>query len=214
MKKNILIKFKVIILTICISIGFISCSEQSEFSDNEYAFKKVAVAFLENAKETTINKQMINSNYSTLLKSFQNVSNKSNVENETYTFEELSIMFEINFGIPSENTMRFFNIAYENRDLLLKENARELFTEQLKLELDYIIGQDATNEKWLFATLYEMIAGDDTHCALGVLAHIVDAMILTATAAITAPTGIGAATAGTGVASSVAAATHAASNCD
>lgn len=214
MKKNKTNLFRKLSILLCFTVFFTSCSEENDTLKEEIAFKGIATQFIENSKGMVINHKKINANYEAFMNSLTIVQGKSYDENGTYTFEELSVLFETNFDIPRENTMKFFNIAYENRDLLLKENARELLIEQLRLRIGEIITQDDPNEKWLFATLFGMLAGEDTHCSLLVLAHIADAMVLTATAAITAPTGIGAVVAGTGVASSVAAASYEASNCN
>lgn len=213
MNNNMFNLLKKSVFLFCMTLFITSCSKESNAINDEEAFEKIATQFIENSKGTTINYKKVNSNYESFISSLNAFESKSNEVKTTFTFEELGIMFEANFDIPRENTKKFLNIAYENRDVLLQENARELLIEQLELQIENIISQGDSNEKWLFAALYGMLADENTHCSLQVLAHIADAMILTAATAISAPTGVGAVVTGTGVASSVAAATYAASNC-
>ena len=130
-KFNLLSKFA---LLYCLTLFLVSCTEENNSVQEEAAFKNIATQFLENAKGTSINHKKINANYESFMNSLNDVQNESNGDETTFTFTELSEMLEINFDIPKENTMEFFNIAYENRDVLLSENARELLIARTFIE--------------------------------------------------------------------------------
>jgi hypothetical protein len=201
-------------LMFCICAVTFNCSKEENESITENSYNEVAKLFIENSKDVVINTEKVEQNYESFMNSLNSAQNRSNND---FTFYELSEMLEENFDIPKESMMQFFTISYNYRDLLSEDNARELLIAELENQVSQIDPSDTTtNEsgRWLFATLHEIFADDDTHCSVQVLAHIVDAMVLTAAAAITAPTGVGAVVAGVGVASSVAAATAVASSCN
>ncbi len=182
----------------------ISSEDSVDQSRTRASIKAVALEIVNNLEAVTFDEELVKKNEKDFIEFCQNNTSSK------YSLEEVSAILKVNFGVPEESMMKLFSIAYENRDLLVKEGARELLIDEMHL---YIL-ELKKEERGIFSFLHAILSDDDTHCSLEVLAHIADAMVYTAIAAITAPTGIGAVVAGIGIVSSAGQAVVAANNCN
>lgn len=181
-------------------------TEEVEYLAKSNTISGIAKLIVDNLKNKMYNSEVLEANseeYFNIIESY---------DEERLSINEISTLLESNFGINESSSIDLFIIAVENKEILSQEGARDLLISEMQNEINQLKSQSVNSR--VFSFLHSLLADDETHCSMLVLAHIADAMLGTAVAAATAPTGVGAAFAGSAVASSVGSAVIAAHNCN
>lgn len=151
-------------------LTFNACSKDEVADDNQYSseLSNVASDLITTSKSITINKDLILQNYEDYMSSLY--SHNAD-ENELFiTLEDIANEFQEQFGIPTQETMRLFEIFEQNQYLLDIDPSGELLIAEIK---EQVKSDVEGKPKFVFNALYEMF-GDEDDCALGVMAAFAD----------------------------------------